>query len=72
LVKEIFAKVIKPHRRGEELILPCTKDIASVMIESDRLIKLQPLCLSNNTITRRIQDMACDISSQVADVITCC
>jgi hypothetical protein len=37
------------------------------MTESDGLIKSESLCLSD-TITRRIQDMACDISSQVADI----
>jgi hypothetical protein len=37
------------------------------MMGSDHLIKLQPLSLSDDTIRRRIQDMAYDILSQVAD-----
>jgi hypothetical protein len=69
LVTKRIAKVKKSHRIGEILILPYVKDIASIMIGSDRLIKLQPLSLSNTTIMRRIQDMACAISSYVVDVI---
>jgi hypothetical protein len=42
------------------------------MMGSDYLIKLQPLTFSNDTIRRRIQDMAYDILSQVADEIKSC
>jgi hypothetical protein len=42
------------------------------MMGSDYLIKLQPLSLSNNTIRRRIQDMAYDILPQVVDEIKSC
>jgi hypothetical protein len=72
LVAQRIAKVKKPHSTAEELILPCAKDIVSVMMGSDYLIKLQPLSLSNDTIRRRIQDMAYDILSQVVDEIKSC
>jgi hypothetical protein len=42
------------------------------MMGSDYLIKLQPLSLSNDTIWRRIQDIAYDILSQVVDEIKSC
>jgi hypothetical protein len=42
------------------------------MMGSDYLIKLQPLSLSNDTIRRRIKDMAYDILSQVVDEIKSC
>jgi hypothetical protein len=42
------------------------------MMGSDYLIKLQPLSLSNDTIRRRIQDMAYDILTQVVDEIKSC
>jgi hypothetical protein len=42
------------------------------MMGSNYLIKLQPLSLSNDTIRRRIQDMAYDILSQVVDEIKSC
>jgi hypothetical protein len=41
------------------------------MMGSDYLIKLQPLSLSNDTIRRRIQDMAHDILSQVDEIKSC-
>jgi hypothetical protein len=72
LVAQRIAKVKKPHTTAEELILPCAKDILSFMMGSDYLIKLQPLSLSNDTIRRRIQDVAYDILSQVVDEIKSC
>jgi hypothetical protein len=43
LATQRIAKVKKLHTIAEELILPYTKDIVSVMMGSDYLIKLQPL-----------------------------
>jgi hypothetical protein len=54
LVTQRTAKVKKLHTIAEELILPCAKDIVSVMIGSDYLIKLQPLSLSNDAVRQRI------------------
>jgi hypothetical protein len=62
-------RLIKPHTIAEELIHQCAKDTVSVMMGSDYLIKLQPLCSSNGTIGRRIHDTAYDILSQVVDEI---
>jgi hypothetical protein len=42
------------------------------MMGSDYLIKLQQLSLSNDTIRRRIKDMAYDILSQAVDEIKSC
>jgi hypothetical protein len=50
LVAQRIAKVKEPHITAEELILPCAKDIVSIRMGSDNLIKLQSLSLSNNTI----------------------
>jgi hypothetical protein len=72
LVAQRIAKVKKLHTISEELILPCAKDIVSVMMGSDYLIKLQPLSLSNDTLRQRIQDMTYDILSQVVDEIKSC
>jgi hypothetical protein len=72
LVAQRIAKVKIPHTIAEELILPCAKDIVSVMMGSDYLIKLQPLSSSNDTIRRRIQDMVYYILSQVVDEIKSC
>jgi hypothetical protein len=72
LVTQRIAKVKKQHTIVEELILPCAKDVVSVMMGGEFLIKLQPLSLSNDTIGRRIQDMAYYILSQVVDEIKSC
>jgi hypothetical protein len=72
LVAQRIAKVKKPHTTAEELILPCAKDIVSVMMGSDYLISSQPLSLSDETIKRRIQDMAYDILSQAIDEVKSC
>jgi hypothetical protein len=38
-------KTKNTHTTVEELILPCAKDIVSIMIGNDYTLKLQPLCL---------------------------
>jgi hypothetical protein len=43
IVVQRIAKVKEPHTTAEKLILPCAKDIVSVMLGSDYLLKLQPL-----------------------------
>jgi hypothetical protein len=45
LVAQRSAKVKTPQTGEEELILPCAKDIVSVVMGSDYLIRLQPLSL---------------------------
>jgi hypothetical protein len=64
LVAQRIAKVKKTHTIAEECY---AKDIVSVMMGSDYLIKLQPLSSSNDTVWRKIQDTAYDILSQVVD-----
>ena len=64
-----IAKSKKPHTIGEELVLPCTKDIVRLMIGADAGKKLSSLSLSDNTIQCRIQEMSDDIKNQVVDQI---
>ena len=64
-----IAKSKKPHTIGEELVLPCTKDIVRLMIGADAVKKLSSLSLSDNTIQRRIQEMSDDIKNQVVEQI---
>ena len=64
-----IAKSKKPHTIGEELVLPCTKDIVRLMIGADTVKKLSSLSLSDNTIQRRIQEMSDDIKNQVVEQI---
>ena len=64
-----IAKAKKPHVIGEELILPCTKDIVHHMLGDNAVKSLECVSLSNNTVQRRITDMSADILTQVVDEI---
>ncbi|KAF2355875.1 Zinc finger BED-type [Trinorchestia longiramus] len=56
----------KCHTIAENLIMPCAYEMVSkVHMWEDQAKKLSVISLSNNTIHRRIDDMASDILSQV-------
>ncbi|KAF2356031.1 Zinc finger BED-type [Trinorchestia longiramus] len=55
----------KCHTIAENLIMPCAYEMVSKVCGEDQAKKLSVLSLSNNTIHRRIDDMASDILSQV-------
>ena len=63
-VSLLIAKARKPHTIGEELIMPCAKEMVSLMIGEDMVSKLGIVPLSNNTVHRRICDMSEDITAQ--------
>ena len=65
LVALRIAKAKKPHTIAEELLLPATKDIVRVMLGAEYVNKLNTISLSNNTVSRRIDDMSADIMEQV-------
>jgi len=65
LVAFRIAKAKKPHTIAEELLLPATKDIVRVMLGAEYVSKLNTISLSNNTVSRRINDMSADIMKQV-------
>ena len=65
LVALKIAKAMKPHTIAEELLLPATKDIVRVMLGAEYVNKLNTISLSNNTVSRRIDDMSADIIEQV-------
>ena len=66
-----IAQQKKPHNIGEKLILPCCKNIVRCMIGDGAKRKLAPEPLSNNTIQRRISEMAEDIKQQVVCGTSC-
>ena len=63
MVASRIAQEKKPHNIGEKLILLCCKDIVRWMIGDGA--EIAPVPLSNNTIQRRISEMAEDIKHQV-------
>ena len=63
------AKTKKPHSIAEELVLPCAKDMVSLMVGEEAAKKLAVIPLSDNTIQRRIEDMSLDVTAQVVQKI---
>ena len=59
----------KPHSIGEQLILPCCKDIILNVLGSSELEKLKHVFLSNDTVRRRIAEMSENILPQVVSKI---
>ena len=56
-----IAKKQKSHTIGETLIKPCTLLIVERMLGKVEARKVEQVSLSNNTVKRRIHDMAADI-----------
>ncbi|CAM1292366.1 ZBED8 (predicted) [Pycnogonum litorale] len=65
-----IAKCKKPHCIADNLIKPCaTEKMVELMIGPGAKKKIQQLSLSNDTIRRRIDDMAADVCQQVCSEI---
>lgn len=61
------AKTGKPHTTAENLILPAALDMVEIMVGKQEADKLKSIPLSDNTISRRINDMANDIPEQIVE-----
>ncbi|MBN3304103.1 ZBED5 protein, partial [Amia calva] len=59
----------KPHTIGEELCLPLAKELMIIMCGEKSAKQLDLVPLSNDTITRRISDMADDVRSTLIEHI---
>lgn len=57
----------KKHTVAEELILPAALDMVSVMLDDASAAKIKAIPLSNDTVARRINDMANDLKEQLGD-----
>lgn len=64
-----IARAKKPHTIGEDLILPATKDIVKELLGEDAAKQIDAVPLSDNTVSRRIGDMAEDMSAQLLDQV---
>jgi len=64
-----IAKCGKNHTIAENLIFPCIKDTVQCMFGEENVKKINIIPLSNNTISRRIQDMSENIELTVIDRI---
>lgn len=61
LVSLRIAQTGKPHTIGEALILPAARDLVRTLIGDSAAKKLNIVSLSNDTVSRRIQEMAAEV-----------
>ncbi|GFU20761.1 zinc finger BED domain-containing protein 5 [Trichonephila clavipes] len=59
----LHARCKKPHTIAEELILPAAIEIVETMFGDNFAKELQSIPLSNDTVSRRIDDIAEDVNS---------
>ncbi|KAL4090794.1 hypothetical protein QTP88_025569 [Uroleucon formosanum] len=65
VVAELVAKTMKPHTICEQLILPACREIVKIFFGIEAEQEILKIPLSDNTISRRINDMSEDIEQQV-------
>lgn len=68
-VVELVAKSKKSHTVAETLILPAYKTIVNEMLGSEAAKEIAKVPLSDNTISKRIDDGSADIESVVLEKI---
>lgn len=64
-----IAKTKKPYTIGETLIKPCMLKMVRLILGEASEIKMRQISLSDNTIRRRITEMALDVKEQVLSEI---
>jgi len=65
LVALRVARESKPHTIAENLILHAAIDMVNIMIGTEEANKLKTIPLSNDTISRRINEMTTDVHNQI-------
>lgn len=68
-VAEIVARKMKSHTIAETVILPACQEIVRIMFGEDAVSEVNKIPLSDNTISRRIQDMSGDIECNLKSEI---
>jgi zinc finger BED domain-containing protein 5/7/8/9 len=58
------ARAKKPHSIAEELIKPAAMDLRTIMCGTDQSKKLESVPLSDDTISRRINDLSSNVKMQ--------
>jgi len=68
-VSLLVAKCGKPHTIGETLILPAVEAILKSMTNLNVTDITSSIALSNNTVSRRIDEMAYDVKIKLCDIL---
>lgn len=66
-----IAKAGKNHTIGESLIIPAAEEIAFCMFGEKEANLVKTIPLSNDTVSRRITDMAGNVKDQLIQIIQC-
>ena len=64
-ISQMIAKAKKPHSIGETLLKLCILKVAEELFGADGKKKVQEISLSDDTVKRRIDDMALNIEEQL-------
>jgi hypothetical protein len=64
-IASLIAKTGKPHTIGETLIIPAVKVVMRTMLQKDSHEVTTNLPLSNNSVGRRIDEMAANVEEQL-------
>ncbi|GFU53981.1 zinc finger MYM-type protein 6 [Trichonephila clavipes] len=64
-LRRVVTRCKKPHTIAEELILPAAIEIVETMFGDNFAKELQSIPLSNDTVSRRIDDIAEDVEKQL-------
>ena len=67
LVALRVARAKKPHTIAENLILPAAMDMCEAVLNGKCATKLKEIPLSNNTVSRRIDEISNDIKAQLLE-----
>ena len=68
-ISELIAKSGCAHTIGEQLLIPCFQEMISTMMHQDPSNVLRNLPLSNDTVRRRIDEMACDVEKHLISTL---
>lgn len=67
VVAELIAQKMKSHTTAESIILPACCEVVKIMFGEDCEKEIRKIPLSNNTISRRIEEMSKDVEAQVIE-----
>ena len=67
LVSQLIAQCMQPYTIAESLVVSCGREILRSMLGENAAKEIQTIPLSDNTVSRLINDMAADILKQLRD-----